>query len=161
MPDLTKNYNFKKPKANEYAKPDDFNENFEALDLILKALADALGNLPEAVTIDSELSEASRNPVENKVIYAALALYQKKHIAAAVTLTAAGWSDNSQTISNEKFMSAGYAYTVAPASSSFADYAEAMVYADDVTVDGQMVFHCDSAPTADLTVNIVRMVTAE
>lgn len=38
MPDLTKNYNFKKPKANEYAKPDDFNENFEALDLILKFL---------------------------------------------------------------------------------------------------------------------------
>ena len=84
-----------------------------------------------------------------------------KSVDFTVTLTAAGWSDNSQTISNEKFMSAGYAYTVAPASGSFADYADAMVYADDVTADGQMVFHCDSAPTADLTVNIVRMVTAE
>ena len=84
-----------------------------------------------------------------------------KSVAFTVTLTAAGWSDNSQTISNEKFMSAGYAYTVAPASISFADYADAMVYADDVTTNGQMVFHCDSTPTADLTVNIVRMVTAE
>ena len=84
-----------------------------------------------------------------------------KSVDFTVTLTAAGWSDNSQTISNEKFLSVGYAYTVAPASGSFADYADAMVYADDVTADGQMVFHCDSTPTADLTVNIVRMVTAE
>ena len=84
-----------------------------------------------------------------------------KSAAFTVTLTAAGWSDNAQTISNEKFVSVGYAYTVAPASGSFANYADAMVYADDVTADGQMVFHCDSTPTADLTVNIVRMVTAE
>ena len=84
-----------------------------------------------------------------------------KSVAFTVTLTSAGWADNAQTISDSKFVSSGFAYTVAPASSSFTDYAEAMIYADDVTVDGQMVFHCDSAPTADLTVNIVRMVTAE
>lgn len=84
-----------------------------------------------------------------------------KSVDFTVTLTAAGWSDNAQTISDSRFVSAGYAYTVAPASGSFADYANAMVYADDVTTNGQMVFHCDSAPTADLTVNIVRMVTAE
>ena len=84
-----------------------------------------------------------------------------KSVAFTVTLTAAGWADNVQTISDARFVSTGYAYTVAPASVSFADYAEAMIYADDVTADGQMVFHCDSAPTADLTVNIVRMVTAE
>ena len=84
-----------------------------------------------------------------------------KSVAFTVTLTAAGWADNVQTISDARFVSTGYAYTVAPASVSFADYADAMIYADDVTTDGQMVFHCDSAPTADLTVNIVRMVTAE
>ena len=85
----------------------------------------------------------------------------EKSVAFTVTLTAAGWADNVQTISDARFVSTGYAYTVAPASISFADYAEAMIYADDVTTDGQMVFHCDSVPTADLTVNIVRMVTAE
>ena len=84
-----------------------------------------------------------------------------KSVDFTVTLTASAWADNAQTISDAKFVSVGYAYTVAPASGSFADYAEAMVYADDVTADGQMVFHCDSAPTADLTVNVVRMVTAE
>ena len=84
-----------------------------------------------------------------------------KSVDFIVTLTASGWADNVQTINDAKFVSVGYAYTVAPASGSFADYAEAMIYADDVTADGQMVFHCDSAPTADLTVNVVRMVTAE
>lgn len=84
-----------------------------------------------------------------------------KSVDFTVTLTASGWADNAQTINDAKFVSAGYAYTVAPASGSFADYADAMIYADDVTTNGQMVFHCDSAPTADLTVNIVRMVTAE
>lgn len=84
-----------------------------------------------------------------------------KSVDFTVTLTAAGWSNNVQTISDAKFVSAGYAYTVSPASGSFANYAEAMIYADDVTTNGKMVFHCDSAPTANLTVNIVRMVTAE
>ena len=84
-----------------------------------------------------------------------------KSVAFTITLTAAGWSDNAQTVSNAKFLSAVYAYTVAAASGSFADYADAMVYADDVTTDGQMVFHCEITPTEDLTVNIARMVTAE
>ena len=84
-----------------------------------------------------------------------------KSVSFTVTLNVAGWADNAQTISNENFLSTGYAYTVAPVSVSFADYADAMVYADDVTTDGQMVFHCDSTPTADLTVNILRMVTEE
>ena len=84
-----------------------------------------------------------------------------QNIDFTITLTASGWSDNAQTISNEKFISAGYAYTVAPASGSFVNYADAMIYADDVTTDGQMVFHCDSVPAENMTVNIVRMVTAE
>ena len=84
-----------------------------------------------------------------------------KSVDFTVTLTAAGWSDNVQTISDSKFVSSGYAYTVPPSSGSFANYADAMVYADDVTTNGQMAFHCDSVPTENLTVNIVRMVTAE
>ena len=108
-----------------------------------------------------EIDDAIARALPGGAIDTALQNKADKSVAFTVTLTAAGWSDNAQTINDAKFVSAGYAYTVAPASSSFADYAEAMVYADDVTVDGQMVFHCDSAPTADLTVNIVRMVTAE
>ena len=79
-----------------------------------------------------------------------------KALSFTVTLTAAGWSGNAQTVSNSKFVTSGYAYTVCPAGDSFAGYAEAVIYADDVTTAGKMTFHCNEAPTADLTVNILR-----
>lgn len=81
-------------------------------------------------------------------------------LAFTVTLTAAGWSSNAQTVSNANFVASGYGYIVSPASGSFADYASAQIYADDVTVAGQMTFHCTTAPSAALTVNIVRVVSA-
>ncbi len=80
----------------------------------------------------------------------------EKALSFTVTLTAAGWSGNAQTVTDERFLSQGCAYTVAPASGSFSAYADAMIYADDVTADGQIVFHCGEVPDADLTVNIMR-----
>lgn len=77
-----------------------------------------------------------------------------------VTLTVAGWNNNTQTISNANFVTSGYGYIVSPASSSFADYASAQIYADDVTVAGKMTFHYMTAPRAALTVNIIRVVSA-
>ena len=79
-----------------------------------------------------------------------------KAVSFTVTLTAAGWSGNAQTVSNSKFVTSGYAYTVCPAGDSFAGYAEAVIYADDVTTAGKMTFHCNETPTANLTVNILR-----
>lgn len=79
-----------------------------------------------------------------------------KAVSFTVTLTAAGWSGNAQTVSNSKFVTSGYAYTVCPAGDGFAGYAEAVIYADDVTTAGKMTFHCNEAPTANLTVNILR-----
>ena len=79
-----------------------------------------------------------------------------KAVSFTVTLTAAGWSGNAQTVSNSKFVTSGYAYTVCPAGDSFAGYAEAVIYADDVITAGKMTFHCNEAPTANLTVNILR-----
>lgn len=73
-----------------------------------------------------------------------------------VTLTAAGWSADTQTVSDSKFIASGYAYTVCPAGDSFKDYAEAMIYADNVTTAGRISFHCDVTPTKNLTVNILR-----
>ena len=74
----------------------------------------------------------------------------------SVTLSAAGWSGNAQTVTNAKFVASGYAYTVAPEGDSFYAYAEAVIYADDITTAGQMTFHCGEAPTAALTVNILK-----
>lgn len=81
-------------------------------------------------------------------------------LSFTVTLAAASWSSNAQTVSNANFLASGYAYIVSPASASFTAYGEAQIYADNVSADGSMVFHCDSAPSSDLTVNIVRVVSA-
>ena len=80
----------------------------------------------------------------------------EKSVAFTVTLTATGWSVNAQTVSNSKFVTSGYAYTVCPAGDSFAGYTEAVIYADDVTTAGKMTFHCYEAPMENLTVNILR-----
>ena len=79
-----------------------------------------------------------------------------KAVSFTVTLTVEGWSGNTQNVSNSKFVTSGYAYTVCPAGDSFAGYAEAVIYADDVTTEGKMTFHCSEKPTANLTVNILR-----
>ena len=80
-----------------------------------------------------------------------------KAVAFTVTLSASGWSGNAQTVSDARFLTGGYAYSVAPDSGSFAAYGESVIYADNVTTAGKMQFHCGEVPTASLTVNILRM----
>ena len=75
-----------------------------------------------------------------------------------VTLSSASWSSNEQTVSDAKFIASGYAYMVSPSSGSFADYTSAVIYADDVSTNGQITFHCTTEPTNDITVNVVRVV---
>lgn len=75
----------------------------------------------------------------------------------SVTLLAAGWSSQEQTISNAGFETSGFCYIVAPAPSSISDWADSLVYADDVSVTGQMTFHCDSDPTSDISVNVLKV----
>lgn len=79
-------------------------------------------------------------------------------MAFTVTLTTSGWSNKAQTIGNANFVPSGYSYIVSPASASFLAYGEAQVYADNVTTNGQMTFHCEDTPSSALTVNIVRVV---
>ena len=80
-----------------------------------------------------------------------------KAVAFTVTLSASGWSGNAHTVSDARFLTGNYAYSVAPDSGSFAAYGESVIYADNVTTAGKMQFHCGEVPTADLTVNILRM----
>lgn len=81
-------------------------------------------------------------------------------LSFTVTLTSSGWSNNTQTITDSRFATSGYAYTVSPASASRTAYNDSNVYADDVTVASSMTFHCESTPSGNLTVNVIRMVSA-
>lgn len=81
-------------------------------------------------------------------------------LSFTVTLASSGWSGNTQTITNSNFATSGYAYVVSPASVSRTEYNDCNIYADDVTVATKMTFHCESAPSGNLTVNVIRMVSA-
>ena len=83
--------------------------------------------------------------------------YAAPSVSFTVTLSASGWSEKTQMVSDARFLTNGYAYSVAPDSGSFAAYGESVIYADNVTTAGKMQFHCGEVPTADLTVNILKM----
>ena len=80
-----------------------------------------------------------------------------KAVAFTVTLSASGWSEKTQMVSDERFLTNGYAYSVAPDSGSFSAYGNAVIYADNVTTAGQIQFHCSETPAVDLTVNVLRI----
>ena len=74
-----------------------------------------------------------------------------------VTLTAAGWSSNSQTVSDERFLASGYAYVTNPADDDFTKWGGAIVRGQDVTTNGQMTFTCEETPEENITVKIIRL----
>ncbi len=79
----------------------------------------------------------------------------------SVTLTSSGWSGNSQTVQDSRFVTTGYVYIVNPADEDFTTWAEAIIRGQDVTTSGQMTFVCADAPAVDVTVKIYRMEAAE
>ena len=80
--------------------------------------------------------------------------------ATMVTLSANGWSNNAQTVSNAFFVASGYYYIVVPSGLSTAEFASCSVYADNVTTSGQMVFHCTTVPSTNLEVNVMKVMNA-
>lgn len=75
------------------------------------------------------------------------------HTDATVTLTAAGWSSNTQTV-NVPNIKANSTVIVSPAPASFKVYGEAGVYCS-AQAEGKLTFTCDSVPTAAIIVNVV------
>lgn len=100
------------------------------------------------------------NAYKNKINANETAIAANKPSSFTVTLTAADWLDNTQNAASTQFVASGYIYLVSPASASHNEYGECGIYADEVSVTGSMTFHCGDTPINDLTVNIVRMVSA-
>ena len=69
-----------------------------------------------------------------------------------VTLTVAGWSDNSQTVTASG-VTANNAVVISPAPDSYTSYGEFGVYCSAQAINN-LTFVCDSVPDVALTVNI-------
>ena len=70
----------------------------------------------------------------------------------AITLTVAGWSDNSQTVTVSG-VTANNTVIISPAPSSYLSYGEFGVYCS-AQATNSLTFACDSTPDVALTVNI-------
>lgn len=81
-----------------------------------------------------------------------------QHNGITVTLPAASWSGRAQTITHASLLAdSNFYYLVGADADDQTAYSNAGVRANNVTTDGQMTFQCDTAPTVDLTVYILRL----
>ena len=86
-------------------------------------------------------------------IYALTSLSQPALTSTTVTLTAADWSANIQTVSVTGMTASKFVW-VSPDASSAADYASGGVLCT-AQGDGTLTFTCSDTPSTDITVNII------
>lgn len=78
-------------------------------------------------------------------------------VSFSVTLSAGGWSNGLQTVSDARLIVDGYSYIVSPDDDSFLAYSSAMIRANDIEQAGKITFTAAEAPSVSLLVNIVRI----
>lgn len=88
----------------------------------------------------------------------AAGLEDLQHIGISVTLPAANWSGGAQTVAHASLLAdSNYIYLVGADAGTRNVYDSYGVSADNVTTSGQMTFRCDTTPTVDLSVFIIRL----
>ena len=85
-------------------------------------------------------------------------LESAQHTGIIVTLPAENWSGRAQTVQDESLLAdSKYWYIVCADADCFMAASETGVKADNITVDGQITFHCEVTPVEDLTLYILRL----
>ena len=85
-------------------------------------------------------------------------LESAQHTGITVTLPAENWSGRAKTVQDESLLADGnYWYIVCADADCFMAASETGVKADNITVDGQVTFHCEVTPVEDLTIYILRL----
>lgn len=113
---------------------------------------DQLKMLAERAKVDS----ASR--VRELATLVAQGLEDVEHIGITITLPAASWKDGAQTVIHDFFLAdSNYWYIICGDADCLTEYSKNGVNAANITVGGQMTFHCENTPVNDLTVNVLRL----
>lgn len=84
----------------------------------------------------------------------------EKGETATLVLHKENWdgTQKTQTLTDPLFVaSSAYRYLVGSATADSTAYSNAGIRAEDITTTGQITFHCEMPPEADLTVEIVRL----
>ena len=75
-----------------------------------------------------------------------------------LVLPASGWADGSITVAESRLVAAAkYKYLIDAYEASREEYLECNVRPKDISTTGFITFVCDTDPTKDITVNIVRL----
>lgn len=98
------------------------------------------------------LTEAADEVITNKITEWEEAK-QDQHLTRTITLAAADWVDNSQTVTVEG-VTADNTVILAAALSTRIEYAEANIKGT-AQAENALTFTCDTAPTADIIIDIV------
>ena len=102
--------------------------------------------------------EDSAKQVAELAKLVAAGLEELQHIGISVTLPAADWSGGAQTAAHASLLAdSNYVYLVGADAGTRKVYDSYGVSADNVTTNGQMTFRCDTTPTVDLSVFIIRL----
>ena len=85
-------------------------------------------------------------------------LESAQHTGITVTLPTENWSGRAQTVQDESLLAdSKYWYIVCADTDCFMAASETGVKADNITVDGQITFHCEVTPVEDLILYILRL----
>ena len=111
-------------------------------------------------TLQSDLVPASNGILKNSSGVFSIADVGTDYGSSSttITLSANSWVSYTQTITNSFFQNSNANYIVSPSSSSFIEYCECGIYADNVTVASNITFHCETIPVSDITVNVIKVV---
>lgn len=116
---------------------------FEAVDFV----ADSITFAPGATGLTADNVQAAIEEVNEKIPSAPKSV--------TVTLTASGWSSNTQTVTVQGVKTSGQSVRISPATKTDADnWVAAGVWCSEPTTANQLVFTCDTAPTENININV-------
>lgn len=85
-------------------------------------------------------------------------LEEAQHDGIVVTLPVSGWNGGVQKVQDASLLAkSDYWYFPCVDADDLTTWSESCITADNITVDGEMTFHCVVVPTKDLTVYILRL----
>lgn len=122
------------------------------------------GTMQGAINMNGNRIKNVPNPANDgdAVNYRALnnaidaAIEDVQPVAWTIVLDADNWVNNQQTVEDERFLVGDYCYFISAAPSDSNTYGWCGITAEDITVNGEIVFNCSVAPSEDITVYIRR-----
>lgn len=106
------------------------------------------------------VTQIGTNQSNISTLQTSVASKSEKGQSFTITLDSNDWLNGEQTISDVRFVTSGYIYIITPTSTSFAEYGESQIVAQEVETTGEITFTCQSEPTNDLVVNVLKVQVA-